>query len=151
MKEKIVYLDSSAVIKRYVRESGSERIRDLYRSTYLGNTVLVFSLWNIGEILGVLDKAQRLQRISEEQHSEAIGRFAEETARLRKIGRLRLIPVTERILETSWNFITSQHIYAVDAVQIVSAAESKCDEFLTGDRKLHSVSLSSGLNSQYVE
>lgn len=95
MKEKIVYLDSSAVIKRYVRESGSERIRDLYLSTYLGNTVLAFSLWNIGEILGALDKAQRLQRISEEQHSEALGRFTEATARLRKIGRLRLIPVTE--------------------------------------------------------
>lgn len=150
MTEKIVYLDSSATIKRYVNEKGSERIRELYRAAYLGNVVLNFSLWNIGEILGVFDRAQRQQRISKEQLREVLDRFADETVRLRKIGRLRVIPMTERIIEKSWDLITDQHIYAADAVQIVSAVDSNCEEFFTGDRRLHSVGLFSGLDSQFV-
>ena len=129
MKEKTVYPDSSVTVKRYVKESGSEWIHGLYRSVYLWNTVLVFSLWNVGEILGVLDKARRQQRISKDQLAEVLDRFADETSRLRKLGRSRVIPVSERVLEGIWGFITNQHIYAADALQVVSAVESKCDEF----------------------
>lgn len=60
MAEKIVYLDSSATVKRYVEEPGSDDIRSLYESTYDGNVKLIFSIWNIDEVLGVLDKARTI-------------------------------------------------------------------------------------------
>ena len=150
MTEKIVYLDSSAIIKRYVNESGTEIIRALYHDAYLGNVLLAFSLWNIGEILGVVDKAHRQQRISKEQLKEVLDRFSDETTRLRKIDRLKIIPLSERVIENSWDFVTKQHLYAADALQIASALQLECSEFLTGDRMLHSVALSIGFSSRYI-
>ena len=40
MVEKIAYLDSSAIVKRYVYETGSEFIRAQYDDVYLGNVLL---------------------------------------------------------------------------------------------------------------
>lgn len=151
MTEKAVYLDTSAIIKRYVYEKGSEIIRAQYNEAYNGKVLLLFSLWNIGEALGVFDKATRLKKLTEEQMNEAISRFSDETSRLRRIGRLMVIPISQKVIESSWAFVTKYHIYQADALQISSALEAKCKEFFTGDERLHSVSVSSGLNSIYLE
>jgi len=47
MRGQAVYLDSSAVLKRYVQEPGSDLVRELYR-VYPAKVKLFFSLWNIG-------------------------------------------------------------------------------------------------------
>lgn len=44
MKEEMVYLDSSAIIKRYIEEPGSLEIRSLYKKTYAGEIVVSHSL-----------------------------------------------------------------------------------------------------------
>lgn len=81
---------------------------------------------------------------------ECIARFSNETARLRKIGRLSVVPISEHIVESSLDFVTRYHIYQADALQISSALETQCNAFFTGDQKLHSVTLSVGLNSSYL-
>ncbi len=149
MTEKIVYLDSSAIIKRYVYETGSEVIREQYHEAYLGNVLLSFNVWNIGEVLGVFDRAHRQKRITEEQLDEIMGIFSNETSRLRKIGRIRIIILSESLMESSWDVVIKHHMYAADALQITSAIKVGCNEFYTGDEKLHKVALSSGLNSIY--
>lgn len=52
MKEQIVYLDSSVIVKRYVEEPGSNIVRELYLKAYSGEVILSYSMWNIGEVLG---------------------------------------------------------------------------------------------------
>jgi predicted nucleic acid-binding protein len=79
-----------------------------------------------------------------------MSRFSDETRRLRKIGMVRIIPLSERIIEDSWDFVIKYHIYAADALQITSALEVRCNEFYTGDERLHTVTLSSGLKSVYL-
>ena len=150
MTEKVVYLDSSAIIKRYVYENGSEIIRAQYHEAYLGNVLLSFNIWNIGEVIGIFDKAHRQKRITKEQLNTVMSRFSDETRRLRKIGMVRIIPLSERIIEDSWDFVIKYHIYAADALQITSALEVRCNEFYTGDERLHTVTLSSGLKSVYL-
>lgn len=49
MSEKVIYLDSSAIIKRYIREENSDRMVELYTQAYQGDIKLAFSLWNIGK------------------------------------------------------------------------------------------------------
>ena len=49
----IVYLDSSAIVKRYILESGSEVVSNVYCKALNGELTLSFSTWNIGEVLGV--------------------------------------------------------------------------------------------------
>ena len=151
MTEKIVYLDSSAILKRYVLETSSQLIRDQYNQAYLGNVLLSFNIWNIGEVIGVFYRAQRQKRITSEQLDEAMSRFSSETARLKKISRIRIIALSESIMESSWDVVMKYHIYVADALQIISAIEVGCNEFYTGDKKLHKLALSSDLNSIYLE
>ena len=150
MNEKIAYLDSSAIVKRYVYETGSEFIRAQYNDVYLGNVLLSFNVWNIGEVFGVFDRAHKEKRITSRQLNEVMGRFSNETARLKKISRIRIISLSERILESSWDVVIKHHIYLADALQITSAIEVGCQEFYTGDKKLHVLALSLDLNSIYL-
>ncbi|MEM3547313.1 MAG: type II toxin-antitoxin system VapC family toxin [Candidatus Bathyarchaeia archaeon] len=71
MNGQTAYLDSSAIVKRYIEEAGTDKVRELYVKTYTGDVKLAFSTWNIGEVLGVLDRAKYLNRISEEDYNTA--------------------------------------------------------------------------------
>ena len=127
-----------------------EFIRAQYNDAYLGNVLLSFNVWNIGEVMGVFDRAHRQERITSKQLNEVMGRFSNETARLKKISRIRIIILSESILESSWDVVIKHHLYVADALQIISAIEVGCSEFYTGDEKLHKLALSSGLNSIYL-
>ncbi|MCI4435282.1 MAG: type II toxin-antitoxin system VapC family toxin [Ignisphaera sp.] len=71
MSTKIVYLDSSAVVKRYILERGTEVVRALYLSAWNGEVKLCFSLWNIGEVLGVLDKYRERGWLGDSEYKAA--------------------------------------------------------------------------------
>ncbi|MEZ0248393.1 MAG: hypothetical protein ABWJ97_03890 [Thermoproteus sp.] len=55
----IGYLDSSALVKRYVKERGSDVVAGLFRKAYGGDAAMAFSVYNIGEVLTAFDKAAR--------------------------------------------------------------------------------------------
>jgi len=40
MREPIIYLDSSAILKRYVKEKGSDKVRMLYLEAMSGEATL---------------------------------------------------------------------------------------------------------------
>ncbi len=128
----------------------SDLIRAQYNDVYLGNVLLSFNVWNIGEIIGVFDRAYRQKRITSKQLDEVMDRFSNETARLKKISRIRIITLSESILKSSWDVVIKHHIYVTDALQITSAIEVGCNEFYTGDENLHKLALASGLNSIYL-
>ena len=150
MSEKTVYLDISAIIKRYIKEENSEKIVELYTRAYQGEIKLAFSLWNIGEVLGVLDRAKRIKRINEEAHELVRARFLSEVLRMKRLGILKIIPIYGSILANCWNLLEKYHIYQADAIQIESAKRVKASEFYTADKKLHQIAISEGLNSFLV-
>ncbi len=43
------YLDTSALVKRYVKEPGSEVVDKIYAKAYRGIAVIAISYWNIAE------------------------------------------------------------------------------------------------------
>jgi len=51
----MIYLDTSALVKRYVEEGGPG-VDKLFGSAYRGSAVLATSVLNIGEAVSVLDK-----------------------------------------------------------------------------------------------
>ncbi|RLE98361.1 MAG: PIN domain nuclease [Thermoprotei archaeon] len=147
MSEQVAYLDSSAIVKRYIREAGSDIVRRLYLRAYAGEVILSYSTWNIGEVLGAFDKAVRLGRVSSEAYSLARRRFLLETRRMARLGILVLVPVRLRILRACWSLIEKHHIYQADALQIASAKYVDARQFLTADEKLYSIAVEEGLNS----
>ena len=140
-------MDSSAIVKRYVREKGGEHVRRLYLAAYAGEVKLAFSIWNVGEVLGALDRARRRGLLSDDAYTTARRRFMAETRRMVRLGALLVVPLSGRVVAESWRLIEKYHIYQADAVQLVSAKKVACKEFVTGDKELHQAALSEGLRS----
>ena len=92
MKERIVYLDSSAVVKRYISEPGSDYVKSLYLSSCTGNV--------IGEVLGVFDKARMRGLIMDDGYRIIKLRLLRETLRLIRLKIL--IPLKQTILRNVW-------------------------------------------------
>ncbi len=150
MKESIVYLDSSAIVKRYVKEVGSDLIRRTYLRAYSGEVIISYSIWNVGEVLGAFDRARRIGEISEDVFNIIKRRFLLETKRMVRLGRLILVPLRTSILKESWGLIMKYHIYEADAIQVTSAKYISAEEFLTGDEQLHEIAIKEGLRSNYL-
>ena len=150
MKDQIVYLDSSAIVKRYVKEPGSSIVRKLYLKAYSGEATISFSIWNIGEVLGVLGKAKTVGRLGNKEYMLARKRFLLETRRLVKLGQLIVVPLKTKIIKESWKLIEKHHIYEADAIQITTAKHINATQFLTGDKKLHEIAEKEKINSTYL-
>ncbi len=146
----IVYLDSSAIVKRYVLENGSDKVAEVYEAALTGEAKIAFSSWNIGEVLGVLDKYHRRGQLSEQDYRLARRQFVGETLRLIRLRIVKIVPVKTSLLVLAWRLIETEHIYEADALQIVSAKYIKATNFLTGDKRLHKVALSEGIPSVYL-
>jgi predicted nucleic acid-binding protein len=151
LKKQLVYLDSSTIVKRYIEEAGSEVARDVYNLALAGNLVLSFSAWNIGEVLGVLDRYRRRGWLDEESYAAARMMFIGETIRLLRLGALILVPIRVRLLAEAWRLLEKYHIYQADALQVVSAKYVKASKIYTGDRSLHDVALAEGLHSVMLQ
>jgi len=54
------YLDTSALVKRYVSERGSESIDQIFTNAHSGEATIASSYWNVGEAAVVFDKYGRV-------------------------------------------------------------------------------------------
>ena len=151
MKGQVVYLDTSAIIKRYIKELGSDFVRNTYLKAYSGELILSYSLWNIGEVLGVFNRARNTGRLDSGTYNTVRKRFLLETRRMLRIGLAVVVPLKARIIMNSWELIEKHHIYEADAIQISSARNVNASKFLTGDEKLHEIAGKEGLESVYLK
>ncbi len=131
-------------------ENGTDKVQEVYTKTLQGETKLAFSVWNIGEALGVLDIYRRRKWIGKENHKKARELLITETLRLIKLGLTKTIPVRTKLLIDSWTLIEKYHIYQADALQITSAKHVNADQFMTGDKKLAEIAKTEGINTQYL-
>ena len=54
--DQTTHLDTSAIVKRYITENGTDKVDELYEEAHAGKIRISFSLWNIREVAVVLDK-----------------------------------------------------------------------------------------------
>jgi predicted nucleic acid-binding protein len=147
MKEQAAYLDSSSLVKRYVKEPGSNTVRDIYLKAYSGELTIAFSSWNIGEVLGAFDKAYSRGILNHENFLAAKNQFLIETRRLVRLGVLRLIPVRLKLLVECWKLLEKHHVYQADALQVTSAKAINAAKFFTGDKRMYEIANSEGLQT----
>ncbi len=146
-----LYLDSSAIVKRYIAEKGSESVAEIYQKSDTKEISICFSMWNIGEAIGVIDQYQRRGWITEDQFTSAVGGLAGETLRLMRIEALELLPINSSGLSDAWDLIRRHHIYQGDAIQIVSCAASKADKLVSADKMLLEIAEKEGIRSANIE
>jgi predicted nucleic acid-binding protein len=145
-----VYLDSSAIVKRYVLEGGSDKVRETYLKAFNGAATLHFSVWNVGEVLGTLDAYHRRKWLESEDYRAARESFIAETVRLLKLGVAKVVPVRSRLLSECWLLVEKHHIYEADALQIVSAKHLGVDQLLSGDQRLVDISNKEEVKAAYL-
>jgi len=133
MGVKTVYLDSSSILKRYVVEKSSEVVDAIYKKAEAGEIKLVFSIWNIGEIIGVLDRYASRKLITMEAFRAALSKFVLESMKMIRLGSLQIMPITSTSLSNSWLIITRYHVYEADALQISTSLEADCDFLFSAD------------------
>jgi len=142
-----VYMDSSVITKRYVKEEGTETAQEIYSMAETGSLMLIHSIWNIGEVLGVLDQYRRRGLITNEQHNHAVTNFTSEVIKLMRLSSLTVMPVASKMVVESWPLIQKYHIYEADALQIITSKYSESEVMITADGSLVAAAKSEGLKA----
>ena len=110
----IYFLDSSALIKRYVVEIGSPWIKTLTDSQTGNSLLLVRITWV--EVLSAFARRQREGGINAAEVAALIQKFRSEFN-----SRYRVIEVDEALVERAGELIVQYPLRAYDAVQLASA------------------------------
>lgn len=145
-----VYLDSSAIVKRYVSEPGSSAVDLVFDKCWLGELSITTSIWNIGEVLGVFDIRRRRGWFSEDEFRNVLRNFTGEVIRLLRLKVLEIFPVLTPILIESWHLILGEHIYEADALQIQTCIFSDSNVLLSADKELINIALRTGIKAVNV-
>jgi predicted nucleic acid-binding protein len=136
MTGKLVYLDSSAILKRYLTEEGSALVDLLYRQAERGDITLGFSVWNIGEVIGVLDRYITRDLLEKDEYQKTLGLFYRESEKHVKLGSLIIEPVDHGVLVNAWVLLVKYHIYVADALQLSTARRLEAEVFVSADTLL---------------
>ncbi len=123
----------------------------IYNKSDAKELTICFSMWNIGEVIGAIDRYQRRGWITENQSSIALSNLAGETLRLTQIEALELLPLNSFALSETWDLIRKHHIYQADAVQILECKRSRADALLSADKPLLEVGENEGLATVDIE
>jgi predicted nucleic acid-binding protein len=151
MQEKQVYLDTSSLVKRYIAETGSEVVDRVYSESEAGRLRIAFSIWNIGEAVGVFDRYRVRGLISDEEFKRARANLISESLKLSRLEALSLLPITSWSLTGSWSLVSKHHIYVADALQITSSKEVGADLLLGADRRLLEAANAEGVKTANPE
>jgi uncharacterized protein len=136
----IVYLDASALVKRYVQELGTPEVSELIaQAEAVGSSII-----SRAETAAALAKAQRLNVLTKEDAGQAVSRFRQEWPDLIRV------QVTESVVVRADQAAWEHGLRGFDAVHLASALlwqeqlnQEVC--FATFDRQLWQAAQSSKL------
>lgn len=151
MDVKLVYLDSSSIVKRYVEERGTEVVDTVYARAETGGLRIAFSVWNIGEVFGVFDRYASRGSLPEEALKTALLDFISESIKMVRLGSLQILPMTTKSLVDSWLLVMTHHVYEADALQISTSKEAGCSLLLSADARLVDVAEKEDVNAVNIE
>jgi uncharacterized protein len=107
----IVYIDASALVKRYVAERGSNEVIELT----VGAEIVATSLVSRAEVAAALARALRLGVLDRDAASRARRRFSREWSDLARV------PVSEVLVSWTEALAWDYGLRGYDAVQLASA------------------------------
>ena len=127
------FFDTSAVVKIYHQETGSDRILPLYRS---GDTIMISELSKV-EFLSTVHKKLRTGEITGETLDAVKNRFFADCS-----GRFVVIHVASFIVDSALDIMNTHgrtnHLFSLDALQIatLSLIAEKDITFVCADKRL---------------
>lgn len=119
------YLDTSALVKRYAREEGSEWVRSI-AAPVTGNTVLIAAIGMV-EVAAALARMKREGRITRQRQTDYLQLFLKDADEQYKI-----ISLNSRILRRAIDLTQRHKLRGYDAVHLATAQFFN-DELLAED------------------
>ncbi|MGH9487813.1 MAG: type II toxin-antitoxin system VapC family toxin [Terriglobales bacterium] len=137
------FLDTSALVKLYVREPGSEAMLQLADAAAAGE-LLISSLAGV-EVASALCLLERTQKVSAEARRLLLGQFREDEG-----WRFTRQSVTDAVLGIASGLVERHPLRAYDAVQLASCligGSSGAQRFICSDRQLLAAALAENLDA----
>lgn len=134
MKESRVYLDTSIITKRYIKEENSDIADNHFHPVQRGETVITLSEINLGEAATVFDKYSRKMGIDARARLQTT---LSELISLERSTSVEIYPESRHIIQNAIRIVLEQHIYIVDAIQLATCIESRSTLFCSADKELN--------------
>jgi predicted nucleic acid-binding protein len=135
-----IFLDSSALVKRYVVEEGTEKVSD-----FCGRAdEIVLSVLCVPEVLSACNRLKRSSRLNDSQYRKIKKELALD------VDEATIIDMTSSIIENTIMCLETGSVKTLDAIHIASALESGCDLFLSADKNQCKVAKSLNLSVEVV-
>lgn len=136
--KKLVYFDTSAVIKEFVPEVGSDLVDDVSIAAKAGKLQVVMSVWSINEAVAVIDRLTRRPKdpLSQSERQQIIATFAERIRDSNEDASYRITPIEHVIVTESRLLIDQIHISPDDALHLYTGWIYDCDYFFIHDKKI---------------
>jgi uncharacterized protein len=131
-----LFLDSSALTKRYVEEAGSDVVLAQCRAA----SEIVMSLLAVPEVLSALNRLRRAQALRPVMYRRL------KAALLADADEASIIDVTPAVVATAVRCLERTAVRTLDALQIASAVEGGAEVFLSADRRQLLAARVMGLN-----
>lgn len=146
----VYFLDSSALVKRYIREMGSAWVSDLFNPT-LNNDVLIAAITGV-EIVAAITRRARGGSITMADATTVINQFRNDLQT-----DYQIVEITERVINSAMVLAETHGLRGYDAVQLAAGLEvnticlanSLPSVYLvSADGELNAAAVSEGLNVQ---
>lgn len=143
-------MDSSAFVKEFSEEIGSEIAHRLFSMCKKGRIDLITSHWTIGESIAAVDRKFRKRELTEDQMDTIIVTLIGRTTELANTKHLTIVALNQNLVTASWKYIASNHLSADDALHLVSSLVTECDIFIASDKYLVAVIKREGMESDNI-
>ena len=134
------YLDSSSFAKRFVNESGSDKVEETCaEATELGLSVIC-----IPEVVSALNRRRRERSVSPRQYEEAKQRVFDD------IRDADIIHLTGPVINAAIRVLEASPVRAMDALHIACALEWGAELFASSDKKQLNAAKRAGLKTRQI-
>lgn len=135
-----VYLDSSSFAKRFVEESGSDKVEAICAdATELGLSVIC-----VPEIISALNRRRREGTLTHGQYDMARHHLIQDAR------DADIINLTASVIGSSITVLEAGPIRTLDALHIACALEWETELFVSSDNRQLAAAGRAGLKTQYV-
>jgi predicted nucleic acid-binding protein len=120
-----IFFDTSAFVKRYVNETGSEQVVEICQKA----DALALSIICLPEIISTLCRLVREGKLSEEKYEQL------KTAMLTDLEDIETCDITPDVMLRVISCLENNTLRAMDAIHLGSAIVYGADQFVSSDQK----------------
>lgn len=135
-----LFFDSSALVKRYAAETGTNWVFSLVRPS-ADNRLYLARITGV-EVIAALTKRMRVGSLTAAQTDKAVNRFEREFA-----NRYLLIEISPQVIRTAIDLAKSHTLRGYDAVHLAAALQANQDRISVGGSPLTFISADHHLNA----